>query len=191
MERWTRNSITHVLQRCWFPGELSPVLCPNPFSTCKGDKCVSGTSPSVFWTGAVATYCSYRLTSEIACRNAKQIHNNTGVMLCAVTVVVNVNIGPGNTHLFVRAVHFSLKWKGGKKTSGLLCDLNVQSPQNALTPPERLRKTFPDIIRRGKAIDLPATVGMPADGIAYNHYSIKYVLKRLGNQRRSKGSTHT
>lgn len=34
------------------------------------------------------------------------------------------------------------------------------------------------------------TVGMPADGIAYNHYGIKYVLKRLGDQRRSKGSTH-
>lgn len=31
---------------------------------------------------------------------------------------------------------------------------------------------------------------MSADGIAYNHYGIKYVLKRLGDQRRSKGSTH-
>lgn len=31
---------------------------------------------------------------------------------------------------------------------------------------------------------------MSTDGIAYNHYGIKYVLKRLGDQRRSKGSTH-
>lgn len=47
---------------------------------------------------------------------------------------------------------------------------------------------FPDIIRRGKAIDFLSTVGMSADGTAYNHYGIKYVLKRLGDQRR--GSTH-
>lgn len=31
---------------------------------------------------------------------------------------------------------------------------------------------------------------MPADGIAYNHYGIKYVLKRLGDQRRSQGSIY-
>lgn len=31
---------------------------------------------------------------------------------------------------------------------------------------------------------------MSTDGIAYNHYGIKYVLKRLEDQRSSKGSTH-
>lgn len=41
-----------------------------------------------------------------------------------------------------------------------------------------------------KPLIFRTTVGMPADGIAYNHYGIKYVLKRLGDQRRSKGSTH-
>lgn len=46
-----------------------------------------------------------------------------------------------------------------------------------------MKKTFPDIIRRGKAIDFLATVGMSTDGIAYNHYGIKYVLKRLEDQR--------
>lgn len=35
-----------------------------------------------------------------------------------------------------------------------------------------------------------ATVGMSTDGIAYNHYGIKYVLKRLGDQRRSIDSSH-
>lgn len=60
-----------------------------------------------------------------------------------------------------------------------------------LCPPQtHWRKTFPDIIRRGKAIDFLATVGMSTDGIAYNHYGIKYVLKRLEDQRSSKGSTH-
>lgn len=44
MECWTRNSITHVLQRCWFLGELSLALCPNPFLTWKANICVSGTS---------------------------------------------------------------------------------------------------------------------------------------------------
>lgn len=53
-----------------------------------------------------------------------------------------------------------------------------------------VKKTFPDTIRRGKAIDFLATVGMSTDGIAYNHYNIKYVLKRLGDQSSSKGSTH-
>lgn len=31
---------------------------------------------------------------------------------------------------------------------------------------------------------------MSTDGIAYNHYGIKYVLKRLGDLRSSRGSTH-
>lgn len=31
---------------------------------------------------------------------------------------------------------------------------------------------------------------MSTDGIAYNHYGIKYVLKRLGDERKGEGSTH-
>lgn len=58
-------------------------------------------------------------------------------------------------------------------------------------PPDAWRKTFPDIIRRGKAIDFLATVGMSTDGIAYNHYGIKYVLKRLEDQRSIAKAAHT
>ena len=65
-----------------------------------------------------------------------------------------------------------------------------RGPRRSVPPIERWRRMFPDIIRRGKAIDFLATVGIPAVGIAYNHYGIKYVLKRLGDQRRSKGRTH-
>lgn len=78
------------------------------------------------------------------------------------------------------AVNVFIKVLGGK-TSGLPHDLNAQEPPQG----ERWRETFPHIIRRGKA----TTVRMPADGIAYNHYCIKYVLKRLGDQRSSEGST--
>lgn len=63
----------------------------------------------------------------------------------------------------------------------------LRVPRRSFLPPERQKKTFPDIITRGKAI---STVGMPADGIAYNHYGIKYVLKRLEDQRGSKGNAH-
>lgn len=50
---------------------------------------------------------------------------------------------------------------------------------------------LPDIIRKGKGIDFLVTVGMPTEGIAYNHYGIKYVLKRQGDQSGSTGETHT
>lgn len=102
--------------------------------------------------------------------------------------MVNISIGYRDYCVFVFIVNGSLKWE--EKGPQVYCDVNVQSPQKVFFPPQRWRKTFPDIIRRGKAIDFLATVGMPADGIAYNHYGIKYVLKRLEDQRRSKGSTH-
>lgn len=50
---------------------------------------------------------------------------------------------------------------------------------------------LPDIIRKGKGIDFLVTVGMSTEGITYNHYAIKYVLKRLGDQRGSTGGTPT
>lgn len=68
-ERWTQNSITHVLQRCWFPGELSPALCPNPFSTWKVDKCVLVTSPLVFCLQA---------DPQLTCCRGREIYDYRG-----------------------------------------------------------------------------------------------------------------
>lgn len=92
MERWTWNSITHVLQRCWFPGELGPALCPNPFSTWKVDKCVSGTSPLVFLPlGRCHLPYSCCLTWEIVCCKVRQIYYYREVKQSDMTVVVNMN----------------------------------------------------------------------------------------------------
>lgn len=77
-----------------------------------------------------------------------------------------------------------------KRSSGLVWFKCLEPPEGPFFPADGWRKMFPDIIRKGKAIDFLATVGMFADGIAYNHYGIKYVLKRLGDQRRGKDSAH-
>ncbi len=90
MERWTLNSITHVLQRCWFPGELSPALCPNPFSTWKADKCASGTSSLAFCLLADGIYHCFYLTWEIVCCKVRQIYNRE-VNSRSITAVVNIS----------------------------------------------------------------------------------------------------
>lgn len=135
-----------------------------------------------FCRWADSTWRRRCLTWAIACCKVGQICNYSAGKSSAMTVVVvetGGEIGCRNNHVSVFFVCGSIKCKGQKKTSGLPCDLHVQ------------RRMFPDIIRRGKAIDFLPAVGMPADGIAYNHYGIKYVLKRLGDQRRSQGRTHT
>lgn len=140
MERWTPNSITHVLQRCWFPGELSPALCPNPFSTWKADKCVSGTSPLVFCLQADATYCSCCLTLQHAISQVRQIDNYTEVKSSAMTAVVYTSRNwPWELPCFVFSVDQSLKCK--RKGPCFHCEWSkcLEPPQGPF-PPRRMEK---------------------------------------------------
>lgn len=137
IELWTQNSITHVLQRCWFPGELSPALCPNPSWTWKADKYVSGTSPLLF---------SHRLDAPPSRAAAwpERLHAaksdkliTTEVQPTATTAVVNISRAACRNYCLQ---HDDLC--SAQRASGWMSDLNVQKTLKVLFLPERERQKY-------------------------------------------------